>query len=294
MNRNNTNKCDNCGAGLKPVNQQLKCPYCGSIFPSNPQEEKPLVVEPILIEPQPVYADTQTDKLTGNNGGCFIIMIAFLGIVAVILLIISHNNNSDYNSSYADSTAVDTTIIDTAKLVIIDEKEEALKEKLAELTSITVTKATFKSLYKNTRKHYDEFSKTTFIYDNSSPQHLNYNGVFIYITKIGDDLELWFKMQYVSDEWLYINRAIFNLDGKNQDYGWDFRQGSSNNESWEWFAINFTNMPSSMIEIARAKKAKVKYSGKNLYDIVIITKKQQAAMKRQLQVYKGLLLGYNK
>ncbi|MES2808203.1 MAG: hypothetical protein V4619_06240 [Bacteroidota bacterium] len=298
MDKNTRSKCDNCGAGLKNINGELHCTYCGSTFPIKPTEPEPEleveVVAPVEIENRPANTENNAD-MEGWIVGIFIFVV-----IAGILFNISKNNQSgdvpDADSLYNSGVIIDTSIIvDSTEIIEANEATKALNAKLTELESIKITKATFKSLYKNTRKNYDEFSKNTDIYDWSSPQYINYRGVFAYITKGENDLELRLQMQYVDDEWLYIDEVIFNTDGENHTYSsWKFSRGSNNSERWEWYDTNLTSEPSTLVAIATAKTAKVKYIGDDYYKIVVITKKQQAAIKRQLQIYKGLLLGYNK
>jgi len=87
-----------------------------------------------------------------------------------------------------------------------------------------------------------------------------------------------------------------NADGENfTGFGRTFENDNGNGLIWEWSdeTVSDYNL-TDLVKIANSKKAKIKYDGEHYYNIVNITTSQKAALKRQLAIYKGLLLGYSK
>ncbi len=75
----------------------------------------------------------------------------------------------------------------------------------------------------------------------------------------------------------------------------EYKRDNGDGMVWEWCdEVVDDSEIGTWIKIATAKKAQVKYNGDKYYKIVTVTAKQQAAIKRELQILKGLLLGYNK
>jgi hypothetical protein len=223
-----------------------------------------------------------------------------VGVVGILIVI--GVNKSGNNHGYAVDTVaadtvtkLDTTVVDTSAGTGIKEERTYILNFIEALSAVKVDKPTFIKLYRNARKVRDQFSAQTSIYDKTSPQYVNINGVFAYIDKTGNDLELRFCTQYVSDDWLFIQSMAINTDGENSTLSPDFKRDNGKGEIWEWSdeAVPYENLQ-MLTQISAAKKAKIKYYGEKYYKIVNITRSQQLALKRQLQIFKGLLLKYDK
>jgi hypothetical protein len=163
------------------------------------------------------------------------------------------------------------------------------------LSSIDVDKTTFKNLYKAARIKHDQFSGSTYIYDRSSPQYVNYNAIYAYIDKGSAGSSLRFSIQYTADDWLFIKSVTFNADGQNFDYQPVFKTDNGKGAIWEWSdqQLDDSQLP-MLIKIATSKKVQAKYNGDKYYKVVTVTSLQKAALKKELQIFKGLLLGYDK
>lgn len=285
--------CINCGAKLDFEANGKKCIYCGTDY----SDEK---------ISQPVKNDTISQSITGepttssdkgaNTGAVLIIVLVFLLIIIIAAYQGAKNQDAKYRVT--DSLSVDTTTvsnrlkIDTATKPKDDTYE---KRELKALSAIRVDVATFKKLYGKTRKKHDQFSRRTEIYDQSSPQYVNRNGIFAYINKEQTGTELRFCTQYYADDWLFIKQMTFNADGENFTHTPDFKTDNGDGMIWEWSdEIISAEGFDMLIKISTAKNAKVKYNGDKYYKVVNITPMQRTALKHQLQIYKGLLLRYDK
>lgn len=291
--------CTNCGAKLETkADGNIKCPYCGTEF-ATPAGSGRLMVDPSALPRERIANDNQSSTDDGSWSAWAVVFVVCL-VMAIVVMTIIHGSNRSLSNAYADSVAIDTAAqhdraqaaADSAR----DNRDTSANATLRELAAIKVDKDTFKKLYANARKKYDQFSGSTGIYDQSSPRSLGIKCVYVYIQKEGTDLRIRLKNQYNSTNGLSINSVIFNTDGENSTFSsWDFDHDVINGLICEWHDIDLTNgSVSTLVLIANAKKVIVKYEGSKYYDVVTITRAQQLAIKRELQIYKGLLLKYDK
>ncbi|WP_295791538.1 hypothetical protein [Mucilaginibacter sp.] len=306
MDTQQPDKCKNCGAALQPSTAAtLKCNYCGSIFEKTATAVSPQAQPNGNNNPSQQVKNYPVDPSAKQvNSGCGLAVLIFIILAAVLALLIKYTGQgSSYNLS--DSTAVDSSLLHntikpardaSAAAIAKAEKDSTLKSKLKELSLIEVDAATFKKLYRNTRRRYDQFSRSTFIYDQTSPRYINVKGIFVYLSQDTTGNELRLTTQYTADNWLFINSMSFNADGENfNDFSPKFKRDNGQGMIWEWSDEPVPDLNLSMLaKIATAKRAKIRYDGEQYYNELTITAAQKAAIKRQLQVYKGLLLGYDK
>lgn len=299
-------KCKNCGADLELESANtLKCHYCGSTFPI------------VLKDPAPITTPQQPDKPADNSfaqqaerherqngstkaGALAIVIFIFIAVVVYFIVASQSADSGSTSSKLADSMTIDTSgrtaLSDTPTTKKATEEYNPNSPFLLTLEPIKVDSATFKKLYRNTRKKHDKFSGSTFIFDKTSPQYVNYNGLYAYIGDEHDQATLRFSVQYAAQEWLFIERMIFNADGNNFNYSPTFKRDNGEGGIWEWSdeEIDDGNDLDMLVKIALAKTAQVKYEGDKYYKVVNITHAQQTALKKQLQIFKGLLLHYAK
>jgi hypothetical protein len=210
-------------------------------------------------------------------------------LIPVLALIFACNQRSEKEYQHlADSTKLSDSIKNASSVTtsVLD---------TGPLEKITIDSVSFKNLYKSCRKDGDEFQSDSFLYDYSSPQFVNRNGIFVYINEKGPTLR--FAIRYYAEDWLFIKNMTFNVDGSNFDYipANRFKTDSGDGHIWEWAddVVVDEDLP-MMVSIATGEKAKVKFYGTQYYKIVDISQKQRDAFKHILQVYKGLLAGYKK
>ncbi|MEO3404765.1 hypothetical protein AAFN85_12740 [Mucilaginibacter sp. CAU 1740] len=309
MSYNLSNQCPNCGAGIERTNNDaFKCTYCGSTFDLSSTPKDPYRPEPVNNnddEAKKRHQDSLSNREQENQSGqsdeakgTGIALFFFFALLIITIVIIANHHGDSSSSPYADSLAIDTSTkaaqTDSLKsdTSAPDHTNAGL---IRQLSQINVDKVTFAKLYKAARKKRDQFSGSTYIYDRSSPQYVNYNAIYAYIDKISVGSSLRFSIQYTADDWLFIKSVTFNADGENFDYQPTFQTDNGNGAIWEWSdqELDDSYLP-MLIKISSAKKVRVKYNGDKYYKIVTVTPLQKAAVKKELQIYKGLLLGYDK
>jgi len=139
----------------------------------------------------------------------------------------------------------------------------------------------------------DEFDPDglTWVTPKSAPKHVNENGIYCYF-EAGQitSINLRFRLQYTSDEWLFMERCQFLIDGKAYEYTpINLKRDSGNGgEIWEWFddSVDSSNKD-IIIALSQAKTAKVKIKGNQYFDIVKITTKQLKTIKNTLDLYES-------
>lgn len=195
-------------------------------------------------------------------------------LLAITFLTSCNQHKTDnLNSDYVDTllNPIDTTIV----------TPESLKPKIDSLK--------IKELSKYFSVKTDEFDvdKVKWIIPMSAPKFTNRNALYCYFAKIGDDVSNFrFKLQYTSDDWLFIERCEFLVDDKPFTFVPSEVKRDNNQDIWEWFdeQVDYTNID-LILALANAKKAKVKLVGTNYHKIVEISQSQILNIKRTYDYY---------
>lgn len=161
------------------------------------------------------------------------------------------------------------------------EKEKAEKERLANAT-------------KKMRVKVDDMNAITWYYDKSSPQYTNYNGFYAYIgTHEGSEPWLRLVIQYLADDWLFIEKYILKADGQTytiteNSYG-EIRTDHDGGEIWEWLDRKVGNSEYQVVEaVANGNDVKIRFNGRDYYKDRSITQQQKAALRNVLDAYEAL------
>ena len=145
--------------------------------------------------------------------------------------------------------------------------------------------------YFNVKK--DEFdpNATVWYTPKSAPKYTNANGIYLYFgVQNNKPLSLRFRIQYYAADWLFFKKVQFAID----DNAYEFipiktETDHSGGVIWEWFDESFTGSDSHLIHaLASAKTAKMKFIGRQYYDIKTITAKQIKDIDRALELYRAM------
>jgi len=151
-----------------------------------------------------------------------------------------------------------------------------------------------KELTKFFRIKSDEFSNNNkkWYTPKSAPQYTNRNGIYCYFqTENGVPSNLRFRVQYYAEDWLFFSRIQFSIDGKAYDFIPNDTETDSGNGGyiWEWFDQGLTASDKELIyALANGKNAKMKFIGKQYYNIKTITKEQIKSIKQTIDLYNAL------
>lgn len=195
---------------------------------------------------------------------------SIVGLSFAFLFISCGDGKKNEEPLTTENDTITKSIIDTTKV----EKDEKVIKELSILF----------------RKKTDEFKPEsgTFYIPKSAPRYANENGVYLYFSLIDDKaVNLRLKYQYFSDDWLFIQSAIFLVDGKSFEVIPSSVETDSDTEIWEWFDEPIENTPGLASALENAKSVKVKLIGRQYHDIKIMTPKQLKAIKNTLKLYKA-------
>lgn len=141
------------------------------------------------------------------------------------------------------------------------------------------------------RKEYDDVEKITWYYDKTTHRYTNTNNVYLYFGKpnVGNPV-LRFRIQYAGDDWLFIQKYIFSIDGKTFELNPSETERDNNSEVWEW-SDEAAGMKALEIvaAIIDSKEAKIRYVGKQYFKDRILTNTEKSALKNVFEAFSGLV-----
>ena len=193
--------------------------------------------------------------------------------VLLIFTLIAISCNSKPATAEIEVTEADTTAI--VQPVIESKKDE---KKAKELSNFFTVKK-------------DEFESIEWIKPKSAPNYTNYDALYCYFAiNEGIPNNFRFVLQYVDDDWLFIENAKFSIDGQVFNYyPNEVKRDNDGGEIWEWWDQQITNSDLPLLQaISNCKSAKIKLNGSQYYKVVNITDKQKLNIKRSLDYYESL------
>lgn len=137
----------------------------------------------------------------------------------------------------------------------------------------------------------DEYSGLTYYHHKTSPVYINRNGVFCYIVAKGNlPYELRFSIQYMADEWLFIQKYIFLIDGVPYEYDpKNIERDNGDGDIWEWSDKMVSVWDKELINALRvAKKVKIKYEGRQYYKDKVLPDVQLKALRDVCDMYEAM------
>jgi hypothetical protein len=167
---------------------------------------------------------------------------------------------------------------------------------LRKLTIINVDRPLFNKLYKNAKVSRLTYAKQeTNVDDKNSIFKHKVNGLYININYSDSEYLLNFGCQYGGKKALDLQSVTFIVDNKHLHYKPVFLGGTMEGQAmaYSYEMIHDGDIP-MLLSLATADKVIIHFKGKNGNDQMTLSKDQQDVLKRQLQLYKGLLLGYAK
>lgn len=222
------------------------------------------------------------DKPTKYAGiGCLGVLFLFI-VIAVIVGISSDTTSDSETNNAIEELGIDYEPLDSAELA----EKKRVDDSLA-LIAEEKRKAA-ESALKSFRKSKDEFEGTTFYKDDRAPAYANRNFIYPYIGQKGDQYWLRLRLQYTADDWLFINHAIFLVDGEKYTITGNWERDNST-VIWEWLDMPVDRREKMILEqIANSESAKVRYVGDKYHDDRTLTAREKSIIKKTLEVYDGI------
>lgn len=209
-----------------------------------------------------------------------------LGIVGAIISPSDSKGNPEdevvLNSSNIESSQRQKEILDSIKVVRTATRDSVLNALSSD---------------KRLRESKDEFKPDyAFYYPKKAPKYTNVNWFFPYIGKANSQVWLRLKVQYKSDDWLFINKVtalIKNDKGESEVVelyeGSKFERDNSGGQIWEYADIEVDDvMYLKLLKLDDAESVKVRYTGTQYYKDRNLTSSELGALSDILDVYKEI------
>ena len=159
---------------------------------------------------------------------------------------------------------------------------------------VQIDSAKIKELDKFFTSETDEFDPNALVWHKpkSAPKYTNRNGIYCYFqSNNGMPSNLRMRMQYHADDWLFIQKVQFSIDGNAFEFIPRDTETDSGNGGriWEWFDEGMGKSNTELLNgLANAKSAKMKLIGRQYYKVKTITNNQIKDIKRSLDLYKAM------
>ncbi|MFB0496419.1 hypothetical protein ABID99_002656 [Mucilaginibacter sp. OAE612] len=213
----------------------------------------------------------------------------------MVVIFIAKMIGSEQKTTYSGSMVIDTSILNTPTQSV--ELSETAQASLKKLAAINVDKKLFKKLIKDSSNITRESAvQATYFKDKNSIVGKPVTGLYAYINCYDiTGCNIYFGCQHINKKPLGLQSLTFVINGKRLLYKPDFATDSLQHWINEYSEETiYDDKISILLKLVTADKVIVRFNGNKGHDQIILPKDQQHALKRQLQFYKGLLLGYAK
>lgn len=194
-----------------------------------------------------------------------------------------------FNSKLTEEEAIESSILAMDNVVKRSNNSNPAKVEESKIDSVKIKELL--PFFKVKKDEFDPNGKTWFE-PKSAPQYTNRNGIYLYFAaQNGKVAALRFRVQYYSDDWLFFKKVQFSIDEKAYEYIPSNTETDCGNggKIWEWFDEALTGSDRDLIyALVEAKSAKMKFIGRQYYDIKTITRNQISDMKRALELYRAM------
>lgn len=172
------------------------------------------------------------------------------------------------------------------KIAEAKEKEKAEKIKKDKQRMANATK--------KMRKKADDMNGITWYYDKTSPSYVNSRtNFYAYIGKKEGGTP-WMRMviQYVADDWLFIEKYTIKVDGKTYKIT-EEKYGEIETDNgpgiWEWLDRTVSTSEFEIMKaVANGKNVKIRFEGKKYYKDRTVSSKEKLALRNVIEAYEAL------
>ena len=137
------------------------------------------------------------------------------------------------------------------------------------------------------RLKYDKVENVTYIQDKTSSPYINSNSFNLFIAKTNTNADLWIRISYTGDNWIFFNKIILNIDGQKNVIPLDYYEVNRDNaygEVWEFVNLDYNRYENLINKIINSKTTLIRLTGERYYDKTI-TNVEKQAMKRVIEYY---------
>lgn len=181
----------------------------------------------------------------------------------------------------------------SARMLEIDNEHKEKERFKSNANSSRVDSVKIKELMPYFIVNKDEFDPNgqTWIEPKSAPKYVNRNAFYLYFgtsNKNSVPSILRIKMQYLDDDWLFIKKVQFSIDGNPFEIiPSDVRRDHGDGQIWEWFDEPLRNVKFRNA-LENAKSVKIKFIGSDYHKIRTVSEKQLKDIKNSISLYKAM------
>ena len=170
--------------------------------------------------------------------------------------------------------------LDLANEIEKNKLEKAEKERLANST-------------KKLRSRKDDIKGITWYYDKTTTVYNDRNSFHLYMGQSeGGKPWLRFRIQYKSDDWLFINSYIIKTDNNSYTISTtrdEVERDNGYGGIWEWYDVPMDNNLYNIVkDVINSKSVKLRYNGKQYYDDRKVSENEKKALQNILDAYEAL------
>lgn len=205
-------------------------------------------------------------------------------------------NDVTYKLSAAIREKIESHIeerVSRQKLGIKERVERIQLNRLEERRStLKVDSSEVQRLSPNFNEKFDEFDPEgkTWHKPKNAPKYTNRNGIFFYFQSVKDvPSNFRFRIQYHADDWLFIKKVQFSIDGNAYEFVPSNTETDSGNGGriWEWFDERMSSPSELEIvhALANAKTARMKLIGSQYHKVKDISASEIRSMRQARDLY---------
>lgn len=245
--------CPECKKEIS--DKAISCPNCGYV-----------------LNPQTSIDKSLNQNQSKSNLGCVKPILGSVLILLLFSLIFGAINSCD-----------DENITPTVENLENEDKINVEEQSKIDSLKIKELKSKFIS-------NVDKYEGKEWIQHVNQPKYRNQNAFYCYFQKQNDIIgNFRFVVQYYDDNWLFIEKLTFLIDGTPIDYvPLQFKKDNDSN-IWEWSDEKVSKYNESLIKaISYAKKVEVKLHGSKYYDERKLSEKTITQIRETYEYYKAL------
>ena len=205
-------------------------------------------------------------------------------------------NDVTYKLSAASREKIESQIderVSKQKLGIKERVEERQISQLEERrNTLKVDSSEVQRLSPNFNEKIDEFDPEGKAWHKpkKAPKYTNRNGIYFYFQSVKDvPSNFRFRLQYHADDWLFIKKVQFSIDGKAYEFVPSNTETDSGNGGriWEWFDERMSTPSELEIvhALADAKTARMKLIGSQYHKVKDISATEILSMRQARDLY---------
>jgi hypothetical protein len=176
-------------------------------------------------------------------------------------------------------------------------QEKAAAEKHAREAAEREKKALLARALSHMNRKHDEIRGITWYREKSSPAYVNSrSAVYLYLGKLDDGpVVSRFVVQYVADDWLFIQEIIIKADGETftltPEYD-EVKQDNGSGEIWEWYDVVADDEKLRILRaIAGSKKTVIRYEGRQYRRDRVVGAQEKQSIRNALDALEVLQSG---